>query len=185
MAVEFEPLDISDHLDSDEMIAGYLSAAAEDEDPNVLLGALLHAAKAHGMMQVATAAGLNRESLYKALKPGAHPRYETVQAVLRALGVKLTLSARAVDAGDDARRAEEAVEAVAKEAVEGLSALAADQVALFGADKASAAQVKEVTIEAFRRKPAAPVDKAEPAGKARPQTRSKPASGGARVLHRR
>jgi probable addiction module antidote protein len=92
MAVEFEPFDISEHLDSEKMIAGYLSAAAEDEDPNVLLGALLHAAKAQGMMQVARAAGLNRESLYKALKPGAHPRFETVQAVLRALGVKLAMT---------------------------------------------------------------------------------------------
>jgi DNA-binding phage protein len=46
------------------------------------------------MMDVAKAAGLNRESLYKALKPGAHPRFETVQAVLRALGVKLSVSAR-------------------------------------------------------------------------------------------
>ena len=95
MAVEFEPFDISEHLDSEEMIASYLSAAAEDEDPNVLLGALLHAAKARGMMQVAKTAGLNRENLYKALKPGAHPRFETVQAVLRALGVKLAMSARA------------------------------------------------------------------------------------------
>ena len=57
MKTEFAPFDISDHLDSDEMIAGYLTAAAEDEDPNVLLGALAHVAKAHGMTQVAKAAG--------------------------------------------------------------------------------------------------------------------------------
>ncbi len=95
MPVEFSLLDISELLDSEEMIAGYLSAAAEDEDPNVLIGALTHAAKARGMMNVAKAAGLNRESLYKALRPGAHPRFETVQAVLRALGVKLAVSARA------------------------------------------------------------------------------------------
>jgi probable addiction module antidote protein len=92
MPVEFEPFDISEHLDSEEMIAGYLNAAAEDEDPNVLLGALMHVAKARGMMDVAKAAGLNRESLYKALRPGAHPRFETVQAVLHALGVKLRVS---------------------------------------------------------------------------------------------
>jgi probable addiction module antidote protein len=94
MPVEFEPFDISEYLDSEERIVGVLSAAAEDEDPNVLLGALMHAAKARGMMEVAKAAGLNRESLYKALKPGAHPRFETVQAVLRALGVKLSVTAR-------------------------------------------------------------------------------------------
>jgi probable addiction module antidote protein len=103
MPVEFEPFDISEHLDSEEMIAGYLNAAAADEDPNVLLGALAHAAKARGMIQVARDAGLNRESLYKALKPGAHPRFETVQAVLRALGVKLTVSARTT-AGEERKK---------------------------------------------------------------------------------
>jgi probable addiction module antidote protein len=89
MKAEYAPLDISSHLDSEEMIVGYLSAAAEDEDPNVLLGALAHAAKARGMAQVAKAAGLGRESLYKALAPGSHPRFETIAAVCRALGVKV------------------------------------------------------------------------------------------------
>src|SRR6185312_2802205 len=128
MAVEFEPFDISEHLDSEEMIAGYLSAAAEDEDPNVLLGALLHAAKAQGMMQVARAAGLNRESLYKALKPGAHPRFETVQAVLRALGVKLAMRPRPGARGEAtnaARRVKEGVEKAEKGAFD----LMAQQVA--------------------------------------------------------
>jgi probable addiction module antidote protein len=89
MKTEYAPLDISSHLDSEEMIVGYLTAAAEDEDPNVLLGALAHAAKARGMAQVAKAAGLGRESLYKALAPGSHPRFETIAAVCRALGVKV------------------------------------------------------------------------------------------------
>jgi probable addiction module antidote protein len=181
---EFQPFDVAaDYLVSEERIAGYLSAAAEDEDPNVLLLALCDAAKARGMMEVAKAAGLNRESLYKALKPGAHPRFETVQAVLRALGVKLAVSARAADAGDEARRAKEAVE-IALRAGEELSALVTEQVALIGADKSVLAQVKEtpaaggrtVTIDAFRAGPARgrgnkgkaaePVGKAAPAGKA-------------------
>ena len=93
MPVEFEPFDISEHLDNEEMIAGYLNAAAEDEDPNVLLVALAHVAKARGM-QVAKDAGLSRVSLYRALKVGAHPRFETARAVLRALGVKLAVAAQ-------------------------------------------------------------------------------------------
>jgi probable addiction module antidote protein len=111
MKTHYEPFHISDYLDSEERIAGVLSAAAEDEDPNVLLGALMHAAKARGMMQVAKDAGLSRESLYKALKPGAHPRFETVQAVLRALGVKLAMAAR-----NDASAGESRENAVEKRA---------------------------------------------------------------------
>jgi probable addiction module antidote protein len=95
MKTEYTPLDISSLLESEEMIVGYLSAAAEDEDPNVLLGALAHVAKARGMASVAEAAGLGRESLYKALAPGSHPRFETIQAVLRALNVDLRITKKA------------------------------------------------------------------------------------------
>ena len=93
MTTKFAPLDISDYLDNDEVIAEYLSVAAEDENPDVLLRAIADVAKARGMSQVAAAAGLGRESLYKALAPGAHPRFETISAVLRALNVRLTLTA--------------------------------------------------------------------------------------------
>ena len=46
-------------------------------------------ARARGMTQLAKDSGLGRESLYKALSPGAKPRYETIMKVVRALGVKL------------------------------------------------------------------------------------------------
>jgi probable addiction module antidote protein len=49
-------------------------------------------------MVPATAAGLGRESLYKALSPGAKPRYDTILKVLRSLGVKITLLAAHQDA---------------------------------------------------------------------------------------
>ncbi|WP_377289180.1 addiction module antidote protein [Rhizobium sp. SG2393] len=83
--------DVSDYLDSDEMIAAFLSAALEDEDADVFLAALGHVAKAKGMGEIAKEAGLGRESLYKALKEGARPRYDTVARVLSALGMKLTI----------------------------------------------------------------------------------------------
>jgi probable addiction module antidote protein len=42
------------------------------------------------MTQVAQSAGLTREALYKALRPEAHPRFDTIHKVCKALGVKLT-----------------------------------------------------------------------------------------------
>jgi probable addiction module antidote protein len=62
----------------------------EANDPDLLLVALSDVARAKGMAQVAKDAGLGRESLYKALAPGAKPRFETVMKVARALGVKFT-----------------------------------------------------------------------------------------------
>lgn len=91
MSNDFATFNVSDYLDNDEVIAEYLTAAAEDANPDVLLAALSEVAKARGMAQVAAAAGLGRESLYKALAPGAHPRFETISAVLRALNVKISL----------------------------------------------------------------------------------------------
>lgn len=81
--------DTADYLDSKEVIAEYLNAALEDENPDVLLQAIADVAKARGMTQLAKDTGLGRESLYKALAPGAKPRYDTVLKLMRALGVEL------------------------------------------------------------------------------------------------
>lgn len=91
MTSPFAPFDPSDYLDNDEVIAEYLTAAMEDPDPDIFLAALGDVAKARGMAQIAKQAGLGRESLYKALNEGAHPRYETIKSVLGALGVKLAV----------------------------------------------------------------------------------------------
>jgi probable addiction module antidote protein len=83
------PFDAADYLTSDAVIAEYLNAALEDDNPDVLLQAIADVAKARGMTQLARATGLGRESLYKALAPGAKPRYDTLLKVMRALGVEL------------------------------------------------------------------------------------------------
>jgi probable addiction module antidote protein/putative addiction module killer protein len=81
--------DAADYLDSEEVIAEYLNAALEDGNPDVFLQAVADVAKARGMAKLAKDAGLGRESLYKALAPGAKPRYDTVLKLLLALGVEL------------------------------------------------------------------------------------------------
>jgi len=91
MTVTYAPFDVADYLENEEMMAEYLAAALEDPNPDVFLAALGDVAKARGMTQVAQDSGLGRESLYKALSAGAHPRYETVSAVLRSLGVKFAI----------------------------------------------------------------------------------------------
>ena len=87
------PFDAADYLDSDEVIAEYLNAALEDENPDVFLVAVRDVAKARGMAQLAKDTGLGRESLYKALSPGAKPRYDTVLKLVRALGIELRATA--------------------------------------------------------------------------------------------
>ena len=89
----YKPFDAAAYLDNDAVIAEYLTAAAEDQNPEVFLAALGNVAKARGMAQIAKDAGLGRESLYKTLRAGAHPRFATINSVLHALGVKFTVVA--------------------------------------------------------------------------------------------
>jgi probable addiction module antidote protein len=85
----FTPFDAADYLDNEETIAAYLSATLEEDDPEMFLVAIKTVARARGMTQLAKDTGMGRESLYKALAPGAKPRYDTILKVLRALGVTL------------------------------------------------------------------------------------------------
>lgn len=88
-ALGLAPFDASDYLDNEETIAEYLAAALENPDPDAFLIAVRDVAKARGIAQVAATAGLGRESLYKTLRPGAQPRFDTVRRLLEALGVRL------------------------------------------------------------------------------------------------
>jgi probable addiction module antidote protein len=91
--VKLTPFDAARYLTDDASVAEYMTVILETGDPDLLLLALADVARARGMAQVAKDAGLGRESLYKALAPGAKPRYDTIMRVMRALGVQLTAKA--------------------------------------------------------------------------------------------
>ena len=86
------PWDSAAYLTSDEDIANYLEAVFEDGDPALITHALGVVARAKGMSQIAQAAGLGRESLYKALSPDGNPEFATVLKVMRALGLRLKVA---------------------------------------------------------------------------------------------
>jgi probable addiction module antidote protein len=90
--VKIAPFDAADYLSNEEVIAEYLAAALEDPNPDVFLHAVGDVAKARGISKVAKDAGLGRESLYKALAPGAKIRYDTVRKLMDSLGVRLTVT---------------------------------------------------------------------------------------------
>jgi len=80
---------------SPEFAAEYLRDALEDADePRVLLIALRRIAEARGgIAKVAKAAGIERESLYRALSVRGNPRLSTLVAVTKAVGLRLTVEA--------------------------------------------------------------------------------------------
>lgn len=81
--------DMAKQLRNEEDIAAYVTMVIEEGDSSELAHALGVAARARGMSEIAQAAGLTREALYKALRPDAHPRFDTISRVCGALGVRL------------------------------------------------------------------------------------------------
>lgn len=80
---------VSELREDPKLAADYLNAAAEERDRRVYLAALRSVAEAQGMAKVAKAAGVPRESLYRALSAGGNPRLSTLHAILKAAGLKL------------------------------------------------------------------------------------------------
>ena len=78
---------------SPQDLSDLLADAVKSEDPHYLAIALGTIARARGMTAVAKEAGVTREALYKALSADGDPRLSTLFGVLRALGLKLTISA--------------------------------------------------------------------------------------------
>ncbi|HZO45897.1 MAG TPA: addiction module antidote protein [Xanthobacteraceae bacterium] len=92
MKVKTTRFDAADYLDSEERQIAYITAALETGDADFVRDALGIVARARGMGEIAKGAGLNRESLYKALGETGNPEFSTIMRVLGAMG--LTLSAR-------------------------------------------------------------------------------------------
>jgi probable addiction module antidote protein len=87
---DLKTFDMAEELRTEQDIADYLTIVLEENDPAALADALGTIARARGMAQIAQASGITREALYKALRPGSQPRFETIQRVCTALGVRLT-----------------------------------------------------------------------------------------------
>jgi probable addiction module antidote protein len=90
---DLSKFDVVDYLKTEKDIAGYLSAVLEDGDPALFVAAIGDIARAKGMTEIAKKSGVTRESLYRALKIEARPRFETVAKVIHALGMKLSVHA--------------------------------------------------------------------------------------------
>jgi probable addiction module antidote protein len=90
--METSKFEISDYLESNEMIAEYLNTVLSEGNESDVVAAIGHVAKSIGMTKIAQETGLSRPSLYKALSDGAKPQFETIMKVLRAIGGKIQIN---------------------------------------------------------------------------------------------
>ncbi|MDQ2859738.1 MAG: putative addiction module antidote protein [Pseudomonadota bacterium] len=93
MAIATKVWDITEHLDSETAIAAYLDAVFEDGDPALVKAAIGDVARARGMTEIAAKTGISRVGLYKALSETGNPSFATIAAVMKALGVRLSVAA--------------------------------------------------------------------------------------------
>jgi probable addiction module antidote protein len=93
MTIETTPWDPAERLETPEDIAFYLEAVFEENDPALIAAALGDIARSRGMTEVARAAGVTRDTLYKALAKDGDPRLSTFLGVIKALGLKIQIAA--------------------------------------------------------------------------------------------
>jgi probable addiction module antidote protein len=86
-----KPFDAAEYLKTEEDYAQYLCIVLSENDPSTLALALGTIARARGMTAVAKDAGLTREALYKSLSLQGNPSFATVQKVMNALGLQLSV----------------------------------------------------------------------------------------------
>jgi len=86
---ELPEFDMAEHIKTEADIAAYLNLVLEEGDSAQVAHALGVIARAKGMADIAEKSGITREALYKALRPNAQPRFDTVHKVMQAMGVKL------------------------------------------------------------------------------------------------
>ena len=89
----FTRYDTADYLETEEDIAAYLTACAEEDDATLFLAALGDVARARNMTQLAARTGLTRMGLYKALSDSGNPSFATVSKVAHALGFEIAIVA--------------------------------------------------------------------------------------------
>ena len=87
---------------SDEMTTA-LNAALDAGDLNSIMGIMGQMARAHRMRRVARETGLGEKSLYKSMRAGASPEFNTVLRVLQALGFRLQVHATNANCEQDTR----------------------------------------------------------------------------------
>ena len=89
--IETTPFDVADYLDSAEGIAAYLDAYLDDGSPGELREAMATVARSRGVSDLARRSGVSRPGIYKALGQDGNPSFETVRALLGAMGLRLTV----------------------------------------------------------------------------------------------
>lgn len=84
---------LQEQLRDPELAAEYLTAAIEEDTPELFLIALRNVAEARGGIgAIADATQLNRQTMYRTLSSEGNPTLSTLLTILRALGISVNFT---------------------------------------------------------------------------------------------
>lgn len=95
-----DDFDVAHSLTSDAAIAAYINDVIASREQALINEALKNVIKVKGVAAIAGIAGLSREGTYKALRPSSKPRFETLAALLDALGMEIRVVPKPAGRGD-------------------------------------------------------------------------------------
>ncbi|MCL2791903.1 MAG: putative addiction module antidote protein [Spirochaetaceae bacterium] len=93
MALKLKKWDVTEHMDNEEYISEYLKAAFESGDISEITRALSDVARARNMTDLAARMGISRQGLYKTLSENGNPEFATIQKLITALGLQMSIIA--------------------------------------------------------------------------------------------
>ena len=93
MALKLKKWDVTEHMDNEEYISEYLKAAFESGDISEITRALGDVARARNMTDLAGKMGISRQGLYKTLSENGNPEFATIQKLITALGLQMSIVA--------------------------------------------------------------------------------------------
>ena len=91
MALKLKKWDVAEHMDNEEYISEYLKAAFESGDISEITRALSDVARARNMTDLAEKMGISRQGLYKTLSENGNPEFATIQKLITALGLQMSI----------------------------------------------------------------------------------------------
>ena len=92
MSLKLKKWDITEHMDNEEYISEYLKAAFESGDISEITRALSDVARACNMTDLAEKMGISRQGLYKTLSENGNPEFATIQKLITALGLQMSIA---------------------------------------------------------------------------------------------
>jgi len=91
MNLKLKKWDVTEHMDNEEFISEYLKAAFESGNISEITRALADVVRARNMTDLAAQMGISRQGLYKTLSENGNPEFATIQKLITALGLQMSI----------------------------------------------------------------------------------------------